>query len=569
MAFDRLESLVKKLTIGVLTSLTISCGGCNDDKLTEVHCDPTAYEICNNYDSNGKPWDDNCNGTIDEFCDEDGDGYCTDNPDVTIVYSPNFEPSVCPKTFQNCTPGEECPDELLLKDCIDNPVYFQEECADLPVNIDCSQENYSTCAQCIYPGAVEYCDFKDNDCNKIFDDNFIERGELCGDELGENFELDSIGICTAGIYTECFNGQLICTGYQGPLDAEKCNGISDTCGKEMETIFTEAEACYYEYREDGFGNMVKFDLGINHPSIGNGNCMAGGELCIGGIVGGDNICHGAVLPRIEVEQDCDCIDDNCNGEIDEGLHTEIKQEFAFVIDNSCSMSDKINYIINQLSNTNLPDCFSDKLLKASTILLGERNPAENLNPLLRRSLVSMNEFKRRLRGDIPTNDGPGLESSLNAIVYTSCAYIEQSQNENEPIDNLEICDLISAGNSLLPDNSGDTYNSFGSLNQNIYSNDSERHIIVLSDEAAQWFEPTSTSTVVNQQQAAEIAYHAGIKVTVFTHPGLDSYNLDEMYQGFAYFRDYGGDVRNINDNSLKERIEEIIIDKYCPQTDEN
>ena len=576
MAIISLENIITKgriLALSALASLSLSCYSCENDDLSKVICDPLAAEICNN------GLDDNCNGILDELCDQDGDGYCTNQTNIQIVYQPGAVPSVCPNTFKNCTTAEPCPEESLVEDCVDDPAYFYQECGGLPRNIseiDCSR--YSACAQCIYPGAIEYCDLQDNDCDKVYDNDFIEKRRLCGEGLGEYLELDGIGSCRAGEYTQCLNGELICTGVIAPAEKELCNGRDDTCGQEIENVLTGAQPCYYGYREDQSGNQIKIDLRLGHSSIGQGPCMSGVELCFNGVLGGDYICHGAILPEYEVEQKCDCQDDNCNGEADEGLHSGKKLEFSFMIDNSGSMANRIGYIKYAISNIDLYSCSTNPDLSASIVLIGERTTnGENINPLLRRSSVTFAEFSSRFENDIPSYDGPGNEANLNSIAYAACDVLEQLELEalsrGESFGMPEVCRQIDPYNSLKPDGTANIYNIFYSLNQHVFNIEAKKYIVLLSDEQAQWVNTTfnpRTGTIVenfpvlNQQEVAQLADQAGIKVLIFTELVFDSYDLNNTSaQGYGYFRDYGGEIHNIGLRNLDETIEAFVIGKYC------
>jgi hypothetical protein len=143
--------------------------------------------------------------------------------------------------------------------------------------------------------SLEVCDGKDNDCDGHIDDDIIcscVPGETqnCGIDTGE---------CVKGTQT-CTSDQAwgSCVGnYLGP-SVEICDGKDNDC----DGVTDNGAMCCQEgtKRPCGFGNI--------------GICELGERDCRGGIWGE---CRGAVLPA---ENDiCDNnLDDNCDGETDEG-----------------------------------------------------------------------------------------------------------------------------------------------------------------------------------------------------------------------------------------------------------
>ena len=139
------------------------CEGDCDDTNPDVK--PGADEICNGVD-------DDCDGTKPDEVDADEDGFmiCENDCDDT-------NPSVHPDATEGPTEDPTCSDEL-DNDC-DGLIDLDEEdcnptCADRDGDgylreacegTDCDDEDPE-----IYPGATEYLDGKDNDCNGLIDD---------------------------------------------------------------------------------------------------------------------------------------------------------------------------------------------------------------------------------------------------------------------------------------------------------------------------------------------------------------------------------------------------------------
>lgn len=137
----------------------------------------------------------------------------------------------------------------------------------------CTAGVWSACTGAVGP-TDEVCDNKDNDCDLEIDEGLTRS---CRTDCGQGIET-----CTAGTWSDCTVGQ---------PSAEICNGIDDDCNGIIDDI-----------PETPYGSSV-------------GECRPGTCRC--DPASGQSICEGETGPTEEL---CDGLDNDCDGQIDEGLH---------------------------------------------------------------------------------------------------------------------------------------------------------------------------------------------------------------------------------------------------------
>jgi len=296
-----------------------------------------------------------------------------------------------------------CPDELELirVECLvgesrechwsDNSTQIALGACKLGVQ-KCTHSGWGACVGAQGP-SEEVCDGIDNNCNGQTDEQFLRQYELCGFEENVSY---GVGICKPGLLI-CKEGYLFCEGHQGPY-AEVCDGLDNDCNGTV---------------DDQIPNQTALVCYEGPPgTLHIGECRAGIQYCERGDYG---ICDGQVLPT---EEFCDAKDNDCDGEIDEGL-SERPVDIVFVIDISGSFDDEIQSMIEGI--TPLLDDPITSNFRFGLSVIGSQNTGGG-TPLLTRyskvitDFVPADEFLEYLEG-IRLLPGGGIEPSIDAPMW--------------------------------------------------------------------------------------------------------------------------------------------------------
>ncbi len=215
-------------------------------------------ETCNNVD-------DDCDGTVDEGV-------------TRVCYAG------AAGTFTGTCPGANC-----------NP---HGACDG--VTQACSAGVFPACTAATpgqtFPG-VESCNNIDDDCDGTTDEGL--SGGAC--------TTGQLGVCGPGT-ERCMNGGLTCQRNVNP-GTEQCNNLDDDCDGTIDDNVTPLR-CFT-------GDAGTFTGTC--PGAGctpRGQCRAGTAMCSAGAWG---VCTGQTLPVAEI---CDGLDNDCNGSNDNGLITD-------------------------------------------------------------------------------------------------------------------------------------------------------------------------------------------------------------------------------------------------------
>lgn len=307
---------------------------CNDAPLTGSNIHPLSAETCNDVD-------DNCDDVIDEglqslyYRDADGDTYgnedtvqwaCSLPPGYSISPGdcnddPVFGVMIHPDAVETCNELDDNCNQLTDEDL--QITYFQDADGDTYGNpmintLACSApagyvENAADCDDnqvtgfLIFPGAVEVCNYTDDNCNDSIDEGvlllFYEDAD--GDGFGNS--VNTTLACHAGTgYADnnfdcndsLFSGAQI---YPGAI--EICNEADDNCNFEIDEgalIFFYADA-----DSDGYGHIPDKIMSCTAPS---------------GYVSDSTDCNDSLANMNPgMAELCNNTDDNCNALTDEGV----------------------------------------------------------------------------------------------------------------------------------------------------------------------------------------------------------------------------------------------------------
>ena len=236
---------------------------CDDDN-PNIH--PDAIEICNKID-------DDCNGQVDDnagskwYLDADADGYGNPNKSLDSCDGISFlisvggdcydgNPEIHPGAFERCDGiDNNCDDVVDGSDAVDQTAWFDDLDGDgygssesvhtacisqvdlqlvVDNNNDCDDQNDQ-----VHPGAVEFCDEIDNNCNGQIDEGLLITSylDVDGDGYGDPAESTAACLIPDGFVdnnTDCDDSED--GGNIHPAATELCDGVDNDCdGKIDET----------------------------------------------------------------------------------------------------------------------------------------------------------------------------------------------------------------------------------------------------------------------------------------------------------------------------------------------
>jgi MYXO-CTERM domain-containing protein len=290
---------------------------CDD---TQDCVNPGETEVCDGYDND-------CDGRGDESVVGWGQ-------DCTVAASNVDVLGACRNGFRLCGPGTEgliCGASLPTTESCDG---IDNDCDGVPD--DGVLNRCGTCG----PLPVDVCNGRDDDCDDRTDEGVLNACGACGDVPSEvcncsdddcDRQIDEGMNCPA---CDCAPSPEVCDGRDNDCDNEVDDGVLNRCGQ---CGLEPAEICN-RLDDDCDG---RFDEAFPEQGVpcgtNEGECVAGIPTCVDGEV----ICRGEVAASPEV---CDGLDNNCDGEIDEGAYNtcgycgNARLEVCDNVDNDCEGS---------------------------------------------------------------------------------------------------------------------------------------------------------------------------------------------------------------------------------------
>ncbi|MBM4365434.1 MAG: hypothetical protein FJ102_04415 [Deltaproteobacteria bacterium] len=282
-----------------------ACEDCDDGDAARS---PLLTESCNDID-------DDCDSEVDEdaadattwYLDADQDGYgvdttlvACDRPEGYAEYNGD-----CDDATGRYHPGAE---EV---DCTDPNDY---NCDGSTGYADADADGFAACQECddseasIYPGATEYCDDADNNCDGEIDESTaVDASTWYADDDRDGYGAAAAAAvaCDAPLNyvsdsTDCDDTDV--ETYPGA--PEYCDGEDDNCdGTSDEDSALDAATWYADADNDGFGDAASTDVACDKPE---------------GFVADSTDCDDStdqVSPA--ATEYCNGTDDNCDGSTDE------------------------------------------------------------------------------------------------------------------------------------------------------------------------------------------------------------------------------------------------------------
>ncbi len=305
---------------------------CDDD---DASINPAAVELCDGVDND-------CDGDVDEasaadaptwYADSDGDGYGDPDDSVVSCTAPSgyvADDSDCDDDQTGVNPGateycdgidNDCDGDVDEDDAADASTWYADSDGDMygdpsvstaacdqPSGYVADDNDCDDSTTAANPGATEYCDAIDNDCDGIVDESdAADASTWYADSDGDGFGNPgsaAVACSQPSGYvadaSDCDDGQ----STTNPGATEYCDGHDDDCDGDVdEDDAADASTWYADGDGDGWGRTRTTTQACDQPS---------------GYVADDGDCDDsdrAISP--DATELCDGVDNDCDGDVDE------------------------------------------------------------------------------------------------------------------------------------------------------------------------------------------------------------------------------------------------------------
>jgi len=301
------------------------CDDAHDDT------NPGADEVCDDRDND-------CDGSIDEdaidaetwYTDGDGDGYgdpdsattSCDAPSDGVLISEDCDDGdsdVYPGASETCNDTDDDCDGSVDESATDMSTWYEDSdsdaygdpsasttACDKPTGYVADKTDCDDTASSIYPGATEYCNSKDDDCDGTVDDSPVDRSTWYKDADSDTYGDKSSSKKSCDKPTGYVSDKTDCddaTSSVHPGATELCNDVDDDCDGSVDEDATDTATWYKDGDSDGYGGTTT-TTACDKPT---------------GYVGTSTDCDdsdSSIYPG--ATETCNDEDDDCDGSIDEG-----------------------------------------------------------------------------------------------------------------------------------------------------------------------------------------------------------------------------------------------------------
>jgi hypothetical protein len=301
---------------------------CDDDDAAVY---PGADELCDDADNDcDEEVDEDAIDAVDAYTDNDGDGYgignslglyCDAPPGAALQDGDcdDADAAINPGAVEVCDDADNDCDDFVDDDPTDGATYYADLDGDgygdpAAASVACEQpeqyvEDATDCDDTdplTYPGATEFCDLEDNDCDGTADEEATDPRTyyLDSDADGYGDATQTTTACGAPsgyaeLDTDCDDADAAIN----PGAYEACDGIDNDCDGETDTDSPDAATWYPDADGDGYGDAASGAASCEQPE----GTLADGSDCDDG--------DAAVNPS--ATEMCDDVDNNCDGATDE------------------------------------------------------------------------------------------------------------------------------------------------------------------------------------------------------------------------------------------------------------